>query len=302
MVRLSVLASLLLSLAIPCNATSVPLAKEAEVNGVRIQYLEDGSGEPVVFVHGALGDLRSWEPVREGIASKYRFVAYTQRYYGTEPWPDDGKNFDVPTHADDLVRFITSLNAGPVHLVGWSYGGLVATTAAVKNPSLVRSLILYEPSIISVLPAESADGKAAREDQSKIFAPAVAANKGGDAVQAAKLLIEAVFQREPGGFDREPRALQTRVLDNARIMPLLFAAPAPPAITCDMLKNFPQSTLVMRGEKTQVFFALISEAISKCIPGAQLVVLQNVNHDGPSRDPAGFSAAVISFLSKHPGL
>jgi len=39
MVRLSVLASLLLSLAIPCNATSAPLAKEAEVNGVRIQYL-----------------------------------------------------------------------------------------------------------------------------------------------------------------------------------------------------------------------------------------------------------------------
>ena len=249
-------------------------------------------------MHGALGDLRSWEPVREGIASKYRFVAYTQRYYGTEPWPDDGKNFGVPTHADDLVRFITSLNAGPVHLVGWSYGGLVATTAAVKNPSLVRSLILYEPSIISVLPAESADGKAAREDQSKIFAPAVAANKGGDAVQAAKLLIEAVFQREPGGFEREPRALQTRVLDNARIMPLLFAAPAPPAITCDMLKNFPQSTLVMRGEKTQVFFALISEAISKCIPGAQLVVLQNVNHDGPSRDPAAFTGAILQFLSR----
>ena len=39
MVRLSVLASLLLSLVIPCNATSAPLAKEAEVNGVRIQYL-----------------------------------------------------------------------------------------------------------------------------------------------------------------------------------------------------------------------------------------------------------------------
>ena len=52
MVRLSVLASLLLSLVIPCNATSAPLAKEVEVNGVRIQYLEDGSGAPVVFVHG----------------------------------------------------------------------------------------------------------------------------------------------------------------------------------------------------------------------------------------------------------
>ena len=83
MVRLSVLASLLLSLVIPCNATSAPLAKEAEVNGVRIQYLEDGSGEPVVFVHGVISDHRAWEPVRDDIARKYRFIALTQRYFGT---------------------------------------------------------------------------------------------------------------------------------------------------------------------------------------------------------------------------
>jgi pimeloyl-ACP methyl ester carboxylesterase len=106
------------------------------------------------------------------------------------------------------------------------------------------------------------------------------------------------FKLGPGGFDREPQAVQTRVLDNARTMPLIFGAPAPPAITCDMLKDFPQPTLVMRGEKTQVSFVLISEAISKCIPAAQLVVLQNVNHNGPSRDPAAFTGAIFEFLSR----
>ena len=84
-----------------------------------------------------------------GSLSKYRFVAHTQRYFGTEPWPDDGKNFSIATLANDLATFITSLNAGPVHLVGWSYGGAVAMQAAVKNPSLVRSLILYEPAASS---------------------------------------------------------------------------------------------------------------------------------------------------------
>lgn len=49
-----------------------------------------------------------------------------------------------------------------------------------------------------------------------MFAPVIAAIKGGDAVQAAKLAREAVFQLGPGGFDREPQAVQTRVLDNAR--------------------------------------------------------------------------------------
>ena len=78
------------------------------------------------------------------------------------------------------------------------------------------------------------------------------------------------------------------LLDNVRIVPLLFAAPPPPAITCDMLKDFTRPTLVMRGEKTQAFFALISEAITKCVPGAQQAILQNVNQqtcpynsDGP---------------------
>jgi pimeloyl-ACP methyl ester carboxylesterase len=297
----SVLASLLLCLVIPSSATSSPLAKEVEVNGVPLQYVDQGSGEPVVFVHGVISDQRVWEPVRDEIAKKYRFIALTQRYFGTGPWKDDGKEFGVTTFADDLAEFITSLNAGPVHLVGWSFGGHVALTAAVKNPSLVRSLILYEASMISVLPADSAEGKAAREDRGKIFAPAVAASKAGDPIKATRLLLEAVFQLPPGGSDREPQAFQTMLDDNARTTPLVFAAPPPPNVTCAMLTNFTKPTLVMRGEKTQTSYVMISEAIGKCVPGANQIVLQNVNHDGPARDPAVFSAAVTEFLSKHSG-
>jgi pimeloyl-ACP methyl ester carboxylesterase len=44
------------------------VAKEVEVNGVRLQYIEQGSGEPIVFVHGAPHDLRAWQAVREVIA------------------------------------------------------------------------------------------------------------------------------------------------------------------------------------------------------------------------------------------
>ena len=273
-------------------------AKEVEVNGVRLEYIEQGAGEPIVFVHGAPHDLRAWEPVRDAIAKKYRFIAYTQRYFGTKPWPDEGKNFSIATHADDLANFITALNARPVHLVGWSHGGLVAVTAALSDPSLVRSLILYEASVISVLPPESPEGKIAREDRAKMIGPCVAVAEAGDFTKAAKLLQEAAFQLRLGEFDSLPEDLQTVLLDNARLVPLLLAAPPPPVITCDMLKDFTRPTLVMRGEKTQAFYALISEAITKCVPGAQQVILQNVNHDGPCRDPAAFTAAVFEFLSR----
>lgn len=148
------------------SAAPPPSTKLMAIGGTQLQYAELGAGEPILFVHGAPQDLRAWEPVREMIATKHRFVAYTQRYFGTEPWKDDGKQFSVAMLAEDLTEFIKSLNAGPVHLVAWSYGGQVATIASLKNPSLVRSLILYEPSV-NVLGPDSPAGKAAREDGRK---------------------------------------------------------------------------------------------------------------------------------------
>lgn len=270
---------------------------EAYINGVRLPYVEQGAGEPMVFVHGFVSDFRIWQPIKDEIAKKYRFIAYTQRYFGTGPWNDDGELFSVGTLSDDLVKFIVSLKAGPVHLVAWSYGGQVATVAALKNPSLVRSLILYEPSVMSVLPEASAEGKIAREDRAKMLALSVAASKANDSVKASRLLLEAVFRLPPGGSYRESEALQTMVEENARTTPLALAATPPPDVTCEMLKNLSKPTLVMRGEKTHTAYVLINEAISKFVPGAKQVVLPNVNHDGPLRDPKQFSGAIFEFLS-----
>ena len=122
---------------------SVATLKHVEVNGVSLAYTEQGTGIPVVFVHGSMSDRRIWETQRLDIALSYRYIAYDQRYFGNEPWRDDGKNFDQMTHAADLVAFIQSLKAGPVHLVAWSYGGSVATLAASQHPDLFRSPSLH---------------------------------------------------------------------------------------------------------------------------------------------------------------
>jgi pimeloyl-ACP methyl ester carboxylesterase len=298
MARSLALIALLFLFLVPNGSASAQAVKTAEVNGVRLPYVEQGSGEPMVFVHGAMSDLRAWDPIKDEIAKKYRFIAYTQRYFGTTPWNDDGKQFSVATLADDLGKFIASLNLGPVHLVGWSYGGPIATIAALNNPSLIRSLILYEPSLMSVLPESSDEGKTARADRAKMQASSVAASNAGDPVKASRLLLESVWKLPPGGFDNESLAARTMVDDNARTMPLIYAAPPPPNVTCDMLKNFAKPTLVMYGQNTYTAYILVAGAISRCVPGATLGVLPNVNHDGPMRDPAAMSAAILRFLSK----
>ena len=82
--------AILLAAALLSAQSTAPRARQLRANGVDLSYVEQGTGAPVVFVHGAVADLRFWEPQREAFARQHRFIAYTYRYHGTGPWPDEG--------------------------------------------------------------------------------------------------------------------------------------------------------------------------------------------------------------------
>ena len=96
-------------------------------------FLEQGAGSPVVLVHGSNADHRIWAPHARLIGPDVHFLAPTQRYFGTLPWPDDGKHFSIPTHAEDLADFVRAQRLEPVSLVGWSYGAAVCLMMAVQH-------------------------------------------------------------------------------------------------------------------------------------------------------------------------
>src|SRR5262245_56923180 len=87
------------------QANATPAQKTISVNAVTLTYLEQGSGTPVVLIHGGFADHRIWEAQRDVVAAKYRFIAITMRYFGTAPWPDDGSNFSQATHVADVAAF-----------------------------------------------------------------------------------------------------------------------------------------------------------------------------------------------------
>jgi pimeloyl-ACP methyl ester carboxylesterase len=274
-----------------------PPTKEVEVNGIRMAYVEEGTGEPVVFVHGAVSDARAWEPIREAIADQYRFIAPTLRYFGAGQWPDKGERFGVTTHADDVAAFLSALDVGQVHLVGWSYGGTVAAAAALKNPDLVQSLILFEPPLPALV-KEGEAGDAAWEAAGKMFDPVTTAIEEGDDDKATKLLIEGVFQLSPGGFERQPQERQTMQLENARTMPLLWSDPLD-EVTCDMLKALDKPTLIIHGAESNAYWVHIAEVTDECMPQAEVAAQPKVNHDGPVRDPVGLAAMIDDFVTQH---
>lgn len=268
------------------------------VNGIELSYVDEGSGDPVVFVHGSMSDLRFWEPQRTSFSRHFRFIAYTLRYHGTSGWPDEGKNYSAATHAADLAAFIRALNLGQVHLVALSYGGLIAATMALDHPELLRSLTLAEP-LLTALLSETPDTKPVIEDRGRGLAPAVEALKAGDLERATKLFFEWVNNQGEGAFERLPDASRRMMLDNARTVPLLMAAPAPSPISCSALSGLNVPTLVVRGEKTPRFFALISETVVRCVPGSQLITIADATHPMSFQQPVAFNDALMQFLRQH---
>src|SRR5690606_9480151 len=93
-------------------------------------YTDIGAGKPVLFLHGALGDLRTFARQSVLLADAYRCISYTQRHFGPGSWRENGPAFGIEGHAADLIAFCEALNPGPVSLVAWSYAGHAALHAA----------------------------------------------------------------------------------------------------------------------------------------------------------------------------
>ena len=279
-------------------ADGSPQPRQMRVNGVDLFYCEQGTGVPVVFVHGAFSDLRYWEPQSLAVARQYRFIAYTYRYHGTALWPDDGQHYSTATHAADLVASLRQLNSGSVHLVGLSLGGHVATLVALEHPDLVRSLTVLEPGFRTLL-TDLPEAKPVLEERGKAFEPIRTAAKAGDAVRATQMMFDWVNNQGSGAFNTQPEGVRQMILDNARTVPLMFSAPPPPAISCATLSGVKVPTLVIRGAQTRRYYSLITEVLVRCIPGSQLVTIPNATHLMSHQNPVAFNEALLQFLARH---
>jgi pimeloyl-ACP methyl ester carboxylesterase len=238
----------------------------------------------------ALGDAQ-----RQAIASHYRFIALNLRYHGTAPWSDDGSNYSVKTHVDDVAAFIRGLNAGSVDLVGWSYSGPIVLLVAVQHPELVRSLTIYE-STPGAFVTDPASLKSLGEDRQTMMGPVIAASKAGD-VSAAARLVPAAVNHQPDFWDTATPDIRSMFLDNARTLPIYFSAPPPPPITCDMLRQIKVPVLISRGEATRTIFRIATEGVANCIPGAKLTIIPNGRHLAMVQKPEAFNETLLQFLS-----
>ncbi|MDR3073726.1 MAG: alpha/beta hydrolase [Deltaproteobacteria bacterium] len=115
-----------------------PPLKIAETKVGNISYREKGNGKTLLFLHGNLGNSRSWAFQLEDFSRSYRVVAWDAPGYGRS----DEQAVNIDAYAEALAAFLDKVGGTPVALVGHSMGGAVGARFAALYPGKITSLVL----------------------------------------------------------------------------------------------------------------------------------------------------------------
>ena len=170
---------------------------KVNANGININYESTGSGKCLVLIHGFSDNLTMWpEQVRE-LSKNYRILTYDVRGHGETETPEG--DFSMELFADDLEALLRTLDIDQACVLGYSMGGRIALTLALKYPEKVNGLVMANSGIMdpNVQPSEEemAEMTQRREQMAKMF-------ESGD----INLIAEAMAENSlsPGLKEKDP--------------------------------------------------------------------------------------------------
>ena len=283
--------------------------KRVTINGAELAYVEGGRGDAVIFVHGSISDLRTWEKQMAAFAAHHRAIAYSRRY----AWPNagipDGVDDPMWPHVDDLAELIRQLDAGPAHLVGNSRGGFICLLAALRYPELVRSVAVEEPpvmpllvsnqpkppEIVKLLLTNLRSGAALLKFFGTAMAPAIKALKSGDVENGVRVFARGVLGSDT--YEKLPAGVKDAMQANGRLLSSELLGEGFPAFSEGDARRITQPTLLMTGEKSPALFRRLIERLQSLLPNAQLVHIPAASHLMHYENPPDVNTAVQKFLA-----
>lgn len=285
--------------------------KTIQINNYTFHYTEEGSGSPVIFVHGSISDYRGWGEQLSVFAKQFHVFAYSRRYHYPSNSNEVDIEYTVPNHSRDLTAFIKSLNLDAVNLVGSSYGAYASLLTAIKYPDKVRSLVLGEPPVIpllvsnpnnplqilSLLIRDLPTGKSFLKFGMKAMFPATRQFRKGNLEEGVRLFTNGVLG--PGGFEKLPEDRKTKMLDNAKVLRAELLGPGFPEFSKKDYSSLKVPALLVCGEKSPTFFRSISDKLHNLLPESEKVVIPGVSHNMHMANPKIYNRKVLDFLNEY---
>ena len=110
------------------------------VNGIELNYVEAGTGDPVLMIMGFGGDHQAWAFQVPALSERHRVITFDNRGVGQSSVPDEP--YSTRAMADDAVSVLDAAGVEQAHVYGFSLGGMVAQQLALRHADRVRSLVL----------------------------------------------------------------------------------------------------------------------------------------------------------------
>lgn len=270
-----------------------------EARGFQFEYSAAGDGEPLIFVHGSLNDLRSWAAQLEPFAQRFHVISYSRRYHHPNPWVGSGTDYSAALHAADLASIIERLGLGRVHLVGSSFGAFTCLAYAAAHPDAVRTLVLGEPPILPWLDWSQEGQELHRAFVADTWEPAGQALQAGELERGVRTFIDGVIGK--GTFDRLPEMVRSAMLENAAELKAETMSPDyfSPHLTCTDVRRISAPTLLLTGDRSPVMFHRITDELERCLPNHERAVIPNASHGMHSNNPSAYNEIVLAFLDRH---
>jgi pimeloyl-ACP methyl ester carboxylesterase len=272
------------------GAITMAHAQRAAVDGGQLEYeISRSTGEPVLLIHGT-GIAAAHLPLMSQTAlSEYRLVRYHRRgFAGSSPVP---KPFGMKEQAADAVALLRSLQIERAHVVGASFGGLIALQMALDFPAHVHSLVLLEPPI----PVPGAGPPAHVLRAMELY-------RAGDTTGALDTMFNTVMSSDwrsiversvPGGLRQLERDVATTFeSDGAAVTKWSFGE--------EQARRIRQPMLFVRGAQGMPIYVERRRLLKSWAPQTEDVTLPGLNHALQMQDPKAVAEAIAAFLKRHP--
>lgn len=245
---------------------AMPAAKatgRVAVGDVKLYYATYGVGDPVVLLHGGLGNSDHWAFQVPALAERHHVIAIDSRHQGRSTLGKAPLSYH--RMADDVIAVLDQLGVKRAAFVGWSDGGEIALDLAIHHPERVAKLFVFGANY--------------------------------DARGSKKRRATATFDGYLAKCKRDFLAMSPMPRAFGQVIASLGPVWRSDAhFTRDQLRAIRVPTAIAAGDHDEILELAQIREMAELIPGAKLVIFENTSHFALWQDPETFTRAVLAFL------
>ncbi len=271
--------------------------REAQVDDTRVNYVDVGEGDPLVFVHGLSGSWQNWLENIPRFARHHRVIALDLPGFGASPMPD--WDVTIANYGRFVDAFCSELNLHASTLVGNSMGGFITAEVAIREPDWVHKLVLVSAAGVSSV-------RVRRE-------PAEAVARMARAATPRALDSRLRAMRRPRlrwlafrGLFFDPLGMRSELLwefykngsDAPAFLPALRNLLGYDIL--DRLEKVRVPTLIVWGRNDRVIPSNDAPEYAQHVPDSRLVIFDRCGHCPMAERPARFNRLLDQFIHERP--